>query len=125
MNRRRFLATGITALSGSAASRFLDGAGLLAGGSEHLSLGRIGLHLQSVRHAIARDLDGTLAAVAAIGYAEVELFSPYLSGARAPRAVRAALDRAGLAAVSTHVSSGLLYRGWDRHLAAAKAIGCR
>jgi sugar phosphate isomerase/epimerase len=125
MNRRRFLATGIAALSTSAASRVLDGSGRLVGGSERLGLARIGLQLQSVRDALARDLDGTLAAVAAIGYANVELFSPYLFGARAPRELRAALDRAGLAAVSTHVSTGLLYRGWDRHLAAAKVLGCR
>lgn len=125
MNRRRFLATGIAALSTSAASRFLGGSARWASGSEHLGFGRIGLQLQSVREALARDLDGTLAAVAAIGYAEVELFSPYLFGPRPPRELRAALDRAGLAAVSTHVSTGLLYRGWDRHLAAATVLGCR
>jgi sugar phosphate isomerase/epimerase len=117
MNRRRFLATGIATFLGAPRAR--------AWGSASLRVDRIGLQLSSVRDALARDLDGTLAAVAAIGYVEVELFSPYLFGARAPRELRAALDRAGLAAVSTHVSTGLLYRGWERHLAAAKTLGCR
>jgi sugar phosphate isomerase/epimerase len=117
MNRRHFLATGIAAFVGAPRAR--------AWGSALRSVDRIGLQLSSVRDALAQDLDGTLRAIAQIGYAEVELFSPYLFGARAPRELRAALDRAGLAAVSTHVSTGLLYRGWERHLAAANSLGCR
>jgi sugar phosphate isomerase/epimerase len=125
MNRRRFLATGIVALSTSAACRVPGAATARTWGSARPSRDRIGLQLSSVRDALARDLAGTLAAVAGIGYAEVELFSPYLFGARAPHELRAALDRAGLVAVSTHVSTGLLYRGWERHLAAATTLGCR
>lgn len=125
MNRRRFLATGFVALSTAAASRVLGASRARVWGPTRRSLDRIGLQLSSVRDALVRDLDGTLTAVAGIGYAEVELFSPYLFGARAPRELRAALDRAGLAAVSTHVSTGLLYRGWERHLEAAKTLGCR
>ncbi|PYO64483.1 MAG: hypothetical protein DMD71_13130, partial [Gemmatimonadetes bacterium] len=36
-------------------------------------LQRIGLELYAVRHAMARDPEGTLAAVRAIGYTDVEL----------------------------------------------------
>jgi sugar phosphate isomerase/epimerase len=117
MNRRRFLTTGIAAVLGAPRAR--------AWGSASLTIDRIGLQLSSVRDALVRDLDGTLSAIAQIGYAEVELFSPYLFGARAPGELRAALDRAGLGAIATHVSTGLLYRGWERHLAAAKTLGCR
>jgi sugar phosphate isomerase/epimerase len=125
VNRRRFLTTGIATLSAAAATHLLGASRAHARGSAPAGRRRIGLQLSSVRDALARDLDGTLAAVAGIGYAEVELFSPYLSGARDSRELRAALDRTGLAAVSTHVSTGLLYRGWERHLAAARTLGCR
>jgi sugar phosphate isomerase/epimerase len=125
VNRRHFL-TSAAATFGALASRRGLGAAAAATATPTIGerLGRIGLQLYTVRQEVARDLEATLAAVAAIGYQEVELFSPYSAG-RSPRELRAALDRAQLAAPSTHVSSGLLYRGWDRHLDAVAALGCR
>ena len=114
MNRRRFLAAGLATLAASPAAR-----------RPAPGTARLGLHLWAACDALARDLDGTLRAIAAAGYAEVELYSPYLLGGRSPRELRTALDRAGLAAVSTHVTTALLYRGWERHLEAARALGCR
>ncbi|MGJ3626814.1 sugar phosphate isomerase/epimerase family protein [Sphingomonas sp. MMS24-JH45] len=60
----------------------------------------IGLQLYSVAKEAAADLDGTLAAIAAIGYRNVEL-AGYLG--RTPAQLRAALDRAGLRCTSAHV----------------------
>jgi sugar phosphate isomerase/epimerase len=127
MNRRRFLTTAAATFGALGARRGLGAAALAAETrtTRVERLGRIGLQLYTVREDLARDLEATLAAVAQIGYQEVELFGPYSAGTRTPRELRAALDRAKLVAPSTHVSSGLLYRGWDRHLDAAATLGCR
>ncbi|MET0179576.1 MAG: sugar phosphate isomerase/epimerase [Novosphingobium sp.] len=60
----------------------------------------IGLQLYTLGDEAGRDLDATLAAVAAIGYRDLELPSLY---GRSARDVRAAADRAGLAISSLHV----------------------
>lgn len=58
-----------------------------------------GIQLYTVRGLAARDLDGTLAALGAMGYQEVE-FAGYHG--HAPAEVRKMLDRAGLRAPSAH-----------------------
>jgi hypothetical protein len=63
--------------------------------------------------------DASLAAVAAIGYRDVAINDLYTP------ALRAALDRAGLKASTVHVTTPLLYRGIERHLGVAAALGCR
>jgi len=83
-------------------------------------LDRIGLQLYTVRAAMARDVEGTLARVAEIGYREVE-FAGYFD--RTPAAVNAALANAGLDAPATHVPYESLADGWDQVLATAAAIG--
>lgn len=83
-------------------------------------LERIGLQLYTVRTEMARDVEGTLARVAEMGYREVE-FAGYFD--RAPAAVRTALAAAGLAAPATHVPYETLAAGWDQVLATAAAIG--
>ena len=64
-------------------------------------LDRIGLQLYTVRHEMQKDVEGTIARVAAIGYREVE-FAGYFG--KSPRDVRALLDHHGLSAPSSHVS---------------------
>jgi sugar phosphate isomerase/epimerase len=64
-------------------------------------LDRIGVQLYTIRDALTADLDGSLARVAAIGYREVEL-AGYRSHTVAE--FKAALDRHGLAAPSTHIA---------------------
>lgn len=61
---------------------------------------QIALQLYTVRRLLAEDLDGTLAAVAAAGYRNVEIAGiPEADAERLP----AALERAGLTAVAAHV----------------------
>lgn len=60
----------------------------------------IGIQLYSLGPDLAADLDGQLAALAAIGYRTVEISN--LAG-RTPAQLRAAFDRAGLACHSAHV----------------------
>lgn len=60
----------------------------------------IGIQLYTLGPDVAKDLDGTLKTLAAIGYRTVELAG--LAG-RTPTEFRASLDRAGLSAPSVHV----------------------
>ena len=85
-------------------------------------LGAIGLQLYSVRDRMDRDLEGTIAAVAAIGYREVELAG--LHG-RTPRAMRALLDAHGLAAPSSHISLDDIRGDWAATLDGAATLGQR
>ncbi|HYT82974.1 MAG TPA: hypothetical protein VEK86_05960, partial [Gemmatimonadales bacterium] len=96
MHRRTFVqALGASLASGPWPSFRGDRAGRLA---------RIGLELYSVRDAMRRDPDRTLAAVRAIGYTDVELLWTFGNFGRTTEQVRAALDREGLRAPSAHVS---------------------
>ena len=69
----------------------------------------VGLELYSVRDMLARDLVGTVRAVAALGYEVVEFYSPYQAWTPAyAREVRHLLDILDMRCLSTHNSrSGL------------------
>jgi sugar phosphate isomerase/epimerase len=82
----------------------------------------IGVQLYTVRDAMARDVAGTLARVAEIGYREVE-FAGYFD--HSPTEIRAALDASGLAAPSAHLSLDDLLDRWDTTLDAARTVGHR
>lgn len=85
------------------------------------TLERIGLQLYTARDDMAKDFDGTLARVAAIGYRDVE-FAGYFG--RSPAAVRAVLDRNGLKAPSSHVgTAAAVTTDWDKTLDAAREVG--
>lgn len=127
MNRRRFVR----------AAGMACGAGLLTGcmGEEAESaaaeprdaldppLDRVGLQLYTVRSLMAEDVAGTLAAVAAIGYSEVE-FAGYFG--HAPSQVRGWLDATGLTAPAAHVQlAELTGPGLDATIEAALALGHR
>ena len=80
----------------------------------------IGFQLYTARVPMARDLSGTLARIAAIGYAEVE-FAGYFGNS--PPAVRSALRAAGLRAPSAHIGMRELEGDWARAIETAIAIG--
>ncbi len=82
-------------------------------------LDRIGLQLYTVRHEMEKDVDATIAKVAAAGYQEVE-FAGYFG--KSPADVKALLDHHGLTAPSAHMPS-LAPDQWRASLDAAKAIG--
>ncbi len=83
-------------------------------------LDRIGLQLYTVRAEMARDVEGTLARVAEIGYREVEFWTYF---GQSPTAIRAALANTGLTAPAVHVPYETLADGWDEVLATATEIG--
>ena len=115
MHRRTFVQAAVASL----ASR--PWASLRGGRPGHLS--RIGLELYSVRDAMRRDPERTLAAVRAMGYDDVELLWSLGNFGRTPAQVRATLDREGLRAPSAHVSPAILFVGWERSLDIAHRLG--
>ena len=94
VSRRSFLA-----LSGAASLALAAPAG------KHLP---IGLELYSVRGELARDLNGTVTAVAKMGYEVVEFYAPYFSWTTdQAKDVRKLLDDLGIKCNSTHNSSNV------------------
>ena len=85
-------------------------------------LGRIGIQLYTVRRDLQRDVEGTLAKLAAIGFKEVE-FAGYPEGTGL--SLRAILARHGLTAPSGHVSLQSIRADWGRTLDEAAAVGQR
>ena len=85
-------------------------------------LSHFGIELYTVRRDLARDVEGTLAKVAAIGFKEVE-FAGFPTGTAA--SLRAMLGRHRLTVVSNHVALQSLRADWDRTLDEAAAIGQR
>src|SRR5258707_7305398 len=72
---------------------------------ERRSVARIGLMLYTVRDECARDFEGVIREVGALGFEGVELFD--LHG-HTPEQVRGWLDEAGLVAVGRHAGIDLL-----------------
>ena len=81
-----------------------------------------GLQLYTVRSLMARDVERTLAAVARIGYGEVE-FAGYFG--RSPAEIRTALEAEGLTAPAAHLSLEELRSSFDEAADAAAEIGHR
>ncbi len=89
LSRRSFLATTVAAPLAFAAPA-----------GKHIP---IGLELYSVREELAKDLTGTVRAVAKMGYEVVEFFSPYYAWtADQAKDVRKLLDDLGIRCNSTH-----------------------
>lgn len=105
MDRRTFMAT--------------LGAALVMRAPSRTRLDRIGLQLYTVRDRMAADVEGTLAAVAAVGYTEVE-FAGYFG--KSPAEIRAMLGRHGLTSPAAHFGS-IAPDAWRASLDAAKTIG--
>lgn len=85
------------------------------------SAGRaIGVQLYTVRNEMQRDVEGTLARIAGIGYQEVE-FAGYYD--KSPAEVRAMLSRTGLRAPAAHMPLEMLEANAPGALDAAKEIG--
>lgn len=105
LNRRDFLRLGLGATAGAGLLAASGGEAEAAPGRGRgdrgtVPLNRIGIQLYSVRDQMGRDFEGTLRAIAEIGYAEVEFAGLY---GRSARQVRRLLDRLGLRAPASHV----------------------
>ena len=82
-------------------------------------LSQIGVQLYTVRTLMEKDVERTLAGVAAAGYTEVE-FAGYFK--KTPAEIKAMLDRHGLVSPSVH-SGSMAPADWAEALEAANIIG--
>jgi len=125
IDRRLFLgAIPVAMLAGHRALRGGSG-GEPGGDAAHISadrptIDRWGVQLYTVRALMGDDLDGTLQAVAEIGYAEVEFAGLW---GLSPRDMRSMLDGHGLSAASSHHDIGEVRGEWARSLDAARELG--
>jgi sugar phosphate isomerase/epimerase len=85
-------------------------------------LDAIGIQLYTVRSAMDQDVERTLAAIAEIGYTQVEFAG--LHG-KTPREMRAILDRHHLTSPSTHIDLARIRTQWPSVLAEAVTLGQR
>ncbi|HEX6964633.1 MAG TPA: sugar phosphate isomerase/epimerase [Gemmatimonadaceae bacterium] len=90
------------------------------GTARHLDA--IGIQLYTVRSAMDHDVERTLAAIAEIGYTQVEFAG--LHG-KTPREMRAILDRYHLTSPSTHIDLARIRTQWPSVLAEAVTLGQR
>jgi sugar phosphate isomerase/epimerase len=119
IDRRKFLsATGI----GLAGLTGLARRARAGGGGASRSLSRIGVQLYSARSLMADDFEGTLRAIAEIGYDQVE-FAGYFD--HSPAEVRGILEEAGLEAPACHVSLDALRHDLTSTIETARAVGHR
>jgi len=96
--RRSFMAL----LGSSAAAAALPWAGATKAASNI----PVGLEMYSVRNTLAKDLDGTVKAVAAAGYQGLEFYAPYFDWTPAQaKDMRKLLDDLGIRCFSTHNDS--------------------
>jgi sugar phosphate isomerase/epimerase len=85
------------------------------------SIPRVGVQLYTVRTLMEKDVDGTLASIAGIGYKEVE-FAGYFN--RTPDQIKAVLAKNGLTSPSAHIDyASLTGDAWLKAIDAAKTIG--
>jgi sugar phosphate isomerase/epimerase len=83
---------------------------------------RVALQMYTLREETKADFAGTLGRVAELGYQGVELAG---YGGMEAVALRALLDRLGLAAAGSHVRLERLEGALDEELAFARTLGCR
>ncbi|MCY7379308.1 MAG: sugar phosphate isomerase/epimerase [Gemmatimonadaceae bacterium] len=118
MDRRHFLST----LGVAAAAQIGCATVGQPGITRSRRLARVGLQLYSLRDDARRDLERTLADIAAAGYRDVELLGSFNNFGMAPVRVREILQRNGLRAPSTHVS-GTALDDLERQLDDAQTLG--
>ena len=100
MHRRTFLESAGSVAAALAVDSALPQLAAAKGGHP------VGLQLYTVIADLERDFEGTLRAVAEIGYKEVETLGSF---GRDPQEVRTVLDRCGLSSPSQHVTSTEVY----------------
>jgi sugar phosphate isomerase/epimerase len=117
IDRRRFLSTASQSVIGAVV---LTAINRIKGEAAANKLGSIGVQLYTVRAEMAKDFEGSLEKIAAIGYKEVE-FAGYYN--RSPKDIQAALNRYGLTAPSAHMPLVDIQTKLDQTIETVKAVG--
>ena len=112
--RRDFLKAGVAAATAAALSPSLL--------SAHPFGFPVGIQLYTVKEQLAKDFDGTLRKVSAIGYKEVEAAGFYNKSASE---FRKSIEAAGMTIPSAHYSLQELLDGFDAKLAFAHELGLK
>jgi sugar phosphate isomerase/epimerase len=129
MNRRTFIGNSIAATFVAAAKPAwaVDSAHSVGLPEAAHSIERVGIQLYTVRAAMRKDFEGTIAKVATTGYQEVEFAGIFARHAgyfgHSPKDVRAILDKNGLAAPSCHAGYNVVEKKWPQALDAAHTVG--
>lgn len=118
MDRRSFLTQ--AAIGGLAGYGLGACAANGSGSSTGSPIDRLGVQLYTLRDRFQTEVPGTLAAIAAIGYREVETAGLY---DLTPAAFRAELDRNGLVSPAGHYGIADLRQNFDATLATAQTLG--
>jgi sugar phosphate isomerase/epimerase len=131
MDRRDFLKKSALGIAGAIVGGSVIGtlAGSATGCAPAAPKKRIGLQLYSLRDAMQGDPKATLAAVAAMGYTELENAS-YGGGkvyGMTPAEFRAEVERLGMKVSSCHIAGGRQMDDawWAQAIADHKAMGCK
>ena len=123
LSRRSFLAKSL------AASAVLPWAlrGVASATSSSSSAIPVGLELYSVREALKTDAEGTVRAVAQMGYQAVEFYSPYFEWTEVQaKSMRKVMDEAGIKCYSTHNNEDYFSAGKIDHARELNLIlGCK
>jgi sugar phosphate isomerase/epimerase len=130
MDRRDFLRKSALGIAGAVVGGGIIGglAGVATSCTPAAAGKRIGLQLYSLRDAMRKDPKATLAAVAAMGYTELETAS-YDNGkvyGYTPAEFRSMVEGLGMAVVSCHIGGGRQMDDawWTQAIADHKALGC-
>jgi sugar phosphate isomerase/epimerase len=117
MNRRDFLRTTAAGAAAAAVPSFIP-ASLFAS-----PYGKpVGLQLYTLRDQLEKDVAGTIAQVAKIGYKDVEIYSLY---GKSPAEFKKILSDNGITASSGHYMLKDVKSGWDQHVADAHQLGLK
>jgi sugar phosphate isomerase/epimerase len=117
IDRRKFLSTTSRAVIGTVALTALN---RIKGEAATNKLGSIGVQLYTVREQMAKDFEGSLEKIAAIGYKEVE-FAGYHG--KSPKEIQEILNRYGLTAPSAHMPLADIQTKLDQTVETVKAVG--
>jgi len=117
IDRRRFLSTASQSVIGTVVLTALN---RIKGEAATSKLGSIGVQLYTVRAEMAKDFEGSLEKIAAIGYKEVE-FAGYHG--KSPKEIQEILNRYGLTAPSAHMPLADIQTKLDQTVETVKAVG--
>jgi sugar phosphate isomerase/epimerase len=112
LNRRKFLAQ----------ASLIAGSVLLPVSAVHAAhkISNIGIQLYTLRDQLALDFEGTLAAIAKLGYSEVEFAGYY---GRSPAEIKTILSDLNLSATASHIPIEVVESGFENAIETAVALG--